>query len=176
MSPRRIQLSRKRGWRMPKGAVKVDRSTVFGNPFAVGGENLLGWGPVRDPEHAVWLHQQWLVTPSRSIAVELARHDEVLRRLPDLTGRDLACWCAPDTRWCHAETLLVLANRPDIADVVAMLLDPEAMQWSLTERAIALGQLGRLTNTPADQTPHIGQTLHEIAAAVRAAREAATDG
>ena len=31
----RIRLSRQRGWRMPEGAVKVDRSTKWGNPFAL---------------------------------------------------------------------------------------------------------------------------------------------
>ena len=33
MKPRRIQLRRSKGWRMPKNTVKVDRSTKFGNPF-----------------------------------------------------------------------------------------------------------------------------------------------
>ena len=32
----RIQLCRARGWRMPTGAVKVDRTTKWGNPFVVG--------------------------------------------------------------------------------------------------------------------------------------------
>jgi hypothetical protein len=31
--PKRIQLSRNKGWRMPPGAVKVDRSTKWGNPW-----------------------------------------------------------------------------------------------------------------------------------------------
>ena len=34
--PDRIQLSRAKGWRMPEGAVKVDRTTIWGNPFMVG--------------------------------------------------------------------------------------------------------------------------------------------
>jgi hypothetical protein len=32
-TPRRIQLSRRRGWRQPRNCVRVDRSTVYGNPF-----------------------------------------------------------------------------------------------------------------------------------------------
>lgn len=175
--PARIQLSRKRGWRMPKGAVKVDRSTVYGNPFAVGGPNLLGWETVRDAEHAVWLHRQWLTTPSRSIAVELDRHDAVLRALAagTLTGHDLACWCPTDARHCHGETLLELGNRPDIAQVAAALLDATAMPWTRTERAIALAQLARATGTPAGEVPRIGQTLREISDAIRAARKESTD-
>lgn len=31
--PIRIQLSRAKGWRMPSNTMKVDRSTVWGNPF-----------------------------------------------------------------------------------------------------------------------------------------------
>lgn len=37
MKPKRIQLQRTKGWRMPAGAVKVDRSTRWGNPYKVGG-------------------------------------------------------------------------------------------------------------------------------------------
>ena len=32
-APRRLQLRRSKGWRMPANTVKVDRSTLFGNPF-----------------------------------------------------------------------------------------------------------------------------------------------
>ena len=35
-APRRIQLRRTAGWRMPLNTVKVDRSTKWGNPFVVG--------------------------------------------------------------------------------------------------------------------------------------------
>ena len=31
--PQRIQLSRRKGWRMPENTRKVDRTTRFGNPF-----------------------------------------------------------------------------------------------------------------------------------------------
>jgi hypothetical protein len=33
--PQRIQLKRTKGWRMPANTVKVDRTTIFGNPFPV---------------------------------------------------------------------------------------------------------------------------------------------
>lgn len=32
-TPRRVQLSRKKGFRLPANTVKVDRSTSFGNPY-----------------------------------------------------------------------------------------------------------------------------------------------
>ena len=34
--PHRVQLRRAKGWRMPPDTVKVDRSTIWGNPFVVG--------------------------------------------------------------------------------------------------------------------------------------------
>lgn len=37
-SPKRVQLSRAAGWRMPKNTVKVDRSTRWGNPFKLHGD------------------------------------------------------------------------------------------------------------------------------------------
>lgn len=37
-APKRIQLRRQRGWRIPSGAVIVDRRTEFGNPFPVDGD------------------------------------------------------------------------------------------------------------------------------------------
>jgi len=40
MMPSRIQLSRRRGWRLPATAVKVDRSTRWGNPFRIGDEGV----------------------------------------------------------------------------------------------------------------------------------------
>jgi hypothetical protein len=34
-APRRVQLRRAKGWRMPANTVKVDRTTLFGNPFSI---------------------------------------------------------------------------------------------------------------------------------------------
>ena len=36
MKPKRIQLRRRKGWRMPPNTKKVDRTTKWGNPFVVG--------------------------------------------------------------------------------------------------------------------------------------------
>lgn len=33
--PRRVQLKRTKGWKMPENTVKVDRTTGFGNPFPI---------------------------------------------------------------------------------------------------------------------------------------------
>lgn len=36
MKPKRIQLSRRKGWRMPTNTEKVDRTTKWGNPWKIG--------------------------------------------------------------------------------------------------------------------------------------------
>lgn len=113
MKPRRIQLSRARGWRMPAGAVKVDRTTLFGNPFSV---------KEYGHDRAVVLHRAWLTgqaidapIPPAEMRRLAARRQQVLEALPSLRGKNLACWCAlpekgePDN--CHAALLLELANR-----------------------------------------------------------------
>jgi hypothetical protein len=102
--PRRIQLRRTKGWRLPEGAVVVSRPSRWGNPFKVGDEIHRGpaWSGreeiVRDRTHAVQLYRRWLFTQERS-------RDMV----PELRGKDLACWCPLDQP-CHADVLLDLAN------------------------------------------------------------------
>ncbi|CAN5279141.1 DUF4326 domain-containing protein [soil metagenome] len=89
--PKRIQLSRVKGWRLPDGAVKVDRSTMWGNPYRLDGG--------RTAEQAVEAFRL-LVADSHALK-EMA--------VKKLRGHDLACWCAPDAP-CHADVLLEIAN------------------------------------------------------------------
>ena len=111
--PRRVQLRRTRGWRMPANTVKVDRTTRFGNPFSIEGYGR---------ERAVALHRAWITgevgnppIPNKLLRDLEARRTEVVSALPSLRGKNLACWCPlpepgePDT--CHAALLLELANR-----------------------------------------------------------------
>jgi len=108
----RVQLLRMKGWRMPPNTRKVDRSTVFGNPFEAGS---------KDSREAVRLHRAWLsggmtdgeieTRYPRLVATHLiARRRRVLASVPELRGMNLACWC-PRLRACHADLLLELANR-----------------------------------------------------------------
>lgn len=172
--PQRIRLSRKKGWRMPAGAVKVDRTTRYGNPFVVGEPNCLGWGDVRDTAHAVWLFRQWLATPARSIVHEAERHRTLLEYLPALAGHDLACWCVAGSP-CHADVLLELANRPDIAEVCALLLAWTAPP-SPIELTVAAGQYGRLMGLDSDEVGALGATVHALVAQARAARLPSREG
>ena len=97
--PQRIQLSRRKGWRMPENTVKVDRSTKWGNRYRPGGPvwRNKGVGKVKDAAEAVDLFRR-LQAPHM---VDIAQ----------LRGKNLACWCRPE-KPCHADVLLELANRP----------------------------------------------------------------
>lgn len=103
--PQRIQLSRAKGWRMPPGAVKVDRSTRWGNPFAPGQTGPMGRTPI-DREGAVGFFRAMLADPELRAAARYPID------LSELRGRDLACWCALDQP-CHADILIEMANAPE---------------------------------------------------------------
>lgn len=103
--PKRVQLSRAKGWRMPDNAVKVDRSTPWGNPFVVG----------RDGTRAecVDLYTKMLagylaLASGPSLEEQKAARRYVFENLKKLRGKDLACWCRGSP--CHADVLLNLAN------------------------------------------------------------------
>lgn len=98
--PQRVQLSRRKGWRMPPNCVKVDRSTKWGNHFAIGKCSI--YGDVPDAETAVRCFEVWLkTTPAGGDMLSAAR--------AELRGFHLACWCAPGLP-CHADVLLSVAN------------------------------------------------------------------
>ena len=113
--PHRVQLKRSKGWRMPANTVKVDRTTLFGNPFSI-----------KDYGHdrAVELHRLWItgerIEPSALVSAIpdlAARRKKVLEALPSVRGKNLACWCALPERdepdCCHAAVLIALANQGD---------------------------------------------------------------
>jgi hypothetical protein len=135
--PLRIQLRRTRGWRKPDGAVKVDRTTRWGNPFRVDAGTV--YGPPWFQLKAVWSRPRILAEYSLYITfgganaatVESAalahsvdsfngllgarRRDEPARFedwIAPLRGADLACWC-PLGQPCHADVLLEIANGGD---------------------------------------------------------------
>jgi hypothetical protein len=100
--PARIQLRRVKGWKMPPGAVKVDRTTVWGNPFRVG-ESIYGRSPA-DQAGAVQMFRDMLTDS------ELASIVGFPTDLSRLRGKPLACWCKPGSP-CHADVLIELANK-----------------------------------------------------------------
>jgi hypothetical protein len=94
MLPLRVQLSRRKGWRLPPNTVVVARPTQWGNPYPV--------DEAHSPAMVVEEFEQYLKRDRRG--KELAA---TARRL--LKGKNLACWCPLD-RPCHADVLLKLAN------------------------------------------------------------------
>lgn len=109
MKPRRIQLSRKKGWRLPANTIVVARPGRWGNPFRVGSTLTQVSGTEQGrtfevtPEIAVRMFRE-LVT-SDSPAGEATRS----AAKTELRGKHLACWCPLDQP-CHADVLLEIAN------------------------------------------------------------------
>lgn len=106
-APARIQLSRRKGWRMPPNTVKVDRTTKWGNPFVVG-------------KHGTRAECVDLFTKMLAgyicISVDNANEQIAYRRMvkkdkAELRGKNLACWCQPGVA-CHADVLLKLRQKP----------------------------------------------------------------
>lgn len=109
MTPRRIRLSRAKGWRKPEGAVVVARPSRWGNPFRIGDRWGEGDGDVyvevivKDAEKAVAMFRDMLRYPLRPYPSDA----EIVAAL---RGLDLCCWCPLDAP-CHADVLLERANR-----------------------------------------------------------------
>lgn len=93
--PRRVQLRRTKGWKMPENTVKVDRSTKWGNPFVVGSRST--------PIQAVAAFRRALLDYPHGLDFFV---EDVAA---ELGGKNLACWCPLDQP-CHADVLLEIAN------------------------------------------------------------------
>jgi Domain of unknown function (DUF4326) len=106
--PLRIQLSRRKGWRMPVNTVKVDRSTKWGNPFIVGVHGT----------RAYCVHLFRLLCGGYlaiSVDIECVERQQAFLKFAKLNlyrlrGKNLACWC-PSNALCHADVLLEAANK-----------------------------------------------------------------
>lgn len=110
--PRRVQLRRTKGWRMPENTVKVDRTNKqFGNIFTIGCR----------PSHFSSELPDHCDTIEEAVACFIYYADCRMQLtggwwIRPLRGKNLACWCPLDQP-CHADVLLELANRPaDLSD------------------------------------------------------------
>jgi hypothetical protein len=114
--PQRIQLSRRKGWRMPVNTVNCARPGRWGNPWRIGQRLIVLSGPSVRAKCEVEI-----ITLTRETAVEFFRRSvsgtapsptaarAMIRR--ELYGKNLACWCKPGDP-CHADILLEIANSP----------------------------------------------------------------
>jgi hypothetical protein len=130
MTPIRVQLSRKKGWRMPPNTVSVARPTLWSNPFVIGEPSGCDFNDGGDPTPLIgslsrqqaidlfrdmvsgWLSPEmhphghrWMSRFKKATGnAHPAEYVSILR------GKNLACWCKPGEP-CHADVLLELANR-----------------------------------------------------------------
>lgn len=74
---------------MPLASVYIGRGSIWGNPFVIGKHG--------DRATVIAAHDAWLRT-----------QPHLLRRLDELSGKSLVCYCAPLA--CHGDLLLRLAN------------------------------------------------------------------
>lgn len=97
-APRRVQLSRRKGWRLPDNTVIVSRPSRWGNPFKLQAEHPeAGW--IADRAGAATAYRRYL-----------DQHPELAAAArEELAGKHLACWCPLDAP-CHADILLAVAN------------------------------------------------------------------
>lgn len=77
---------------LPQGAVYIGRPSKWGNPFVIGKHGTR-------PE-VVAKYRAYLLGNAALMAA-----------LPELCGKDLVCWCAPEA--CHGDVLVELANNAD---------------------------------------------------------------
>lgn len=96
--PVRVQLSRRKGFRLPPNTVSVARPHRWGNPHRI------GLCPVCGVEH----------TREEAVAELRAEFDGNpmlrLQAQAQLGGRNLACWCRLNEP-CHADVLIEMANQ-----------------------------------------------------------------
>jgi hypothetical protein len=107
-TPKRIQLRRLKGWRMPENTVKVARTTKWGNPFIVGED---GTRLECVNQYSSLLTGHLCPTAKAPIARQREALEYVRQHIEQLRGHNLACWCPLDQP-CHADVLLQLANAP----------------------------------------------------------------
>lgn len=107
--PVRIQLSRRKGWKMPANTVNVARPGPWGNPFVVGKDG--------DRAYCVELYKHMLngflpiVNKGDATVESLTKTRRfIAENVETLRGKNLACWCRLDGKPCHADVLLEIAN------------------------------------------------------------------
>lgn len=134
MKPVRVQLSRKAGWRMPANTVWVARPSFFGSHISTCTRpHNCALRPCECCDEAtdgrnwccVLAYREYVVSgiEKRASHTGLFRYAldgsigypsraELVRRLPELRGKNLACWCPLDVP-CHADVLLEIANKAE---------------------------------------------------------------
>jgi hypothetical protein len=120
--PKRLQLSRRIGFDLQRlsqsinglPAVNCARPTKWGNRHKIGSIAITvdarGVKTRREltAEDCFHMHRQDL---------EAMRPQDRAKRLAPLRGKNGSCWCPPDSRFCHVDTLIAFANDIPIEEV-----------------------------------------------------------
>jgi hypothetical protein len=126
--PVRLQLSRRKGFDLQAlsiaanglSAAKVARPGPFGNPWSVREcAQMLDLTENAARGQVLEWFKDWISKANDHEALDdlghycgtREAHATLHKRLPDLRGKNLACFCRLDEA-CHADVLLDLANRP----------------------------------------------------------------
>lgn len=113
--PKRIQLSRRKGWRKPEGAIVVSRPSKWGNPWTAkecriytieGGRELAAEYFRQAMEERLWDVEHGYDPYEHEKPGFYPTLDDIRQ---SLKGHDLACWCRVGSP-CHADVLLEIAN------------------------------------------------------------------
>lgn len=75
---------------IPLDAVRIDRSTKWGNPFAIGHDG--------NRDQVIEKYRKWIRT----------QHGLVAAAKVELKGKNLVCFCYPLA--CHGDVLMEIAN------------------------------------------------------------------
>ena len=78
--------------------VYIGRGSVWGNPYSHR-EGTLAEHIVGSRSEAIQKYEEYLLS-----------NEDLMRRLPELKGKVLGCWCKPKS--CHGDVLLKYANGP----------------------------------------------------------------
>jgi len=115
VGPVRVQLRRTKGWRMPPNTVKATRPGKLGNPLTIANAIECGFATKETAQaFVVEAFEDWLLGGRDGRDWWQGRESDkaraaIVHALPDLRGKNLACWCALD-KPCHADVLLKIAN------------------------------------------------------------------
>lgn len=123
--PVRLQLSRRKGFDLQAlslatnglSAVNVARPGRWGNPFLIhpGQEPGRQWHGAASGFYSVPTRADAVACFAEMMRSPGEKADALRAALPELRGKNLACWCGPDEE-CHADVLLALANGDDDED------------------------------------------------------------
>lgn len=108
MTASRIQRRRVKGWRKPEGAVIVDRTSRWGNPFPIS-----AYSDQPDPRDACLAdYQRWINgdpdLPDVYVNGQAFDRRWVRDHVHELADQVVACACPVDQP-CHGDILLTLA-------------------------------------------------------------------